>query len=166
MAELVVGGALLRVLQGLISLVQLLELLLGGFVAGIAVGMAVLGERRKADLMSCSLAPLEARGPRSSRAWPWQLRVSIGAAVAIAALASYAIPEPDDASASPITGDARRDPTMRGSLAGLHDKADHVPAICIPARTMPACGSSRAVPLSYRAAKRCQPIRPTSSCRP
>ena len=43
-AELVVGGALLRVLQGLVGLVQLLELVLGGLVAGIAVGMAVLGE--------------------------------------------------------------------------------------------------------------------------
>ena len=43
-AELVVGRALLRVLQGLVGLVELLELVLGGLVAGVAVGMAVLGE--------------------------------------------------------------------------------------------------------------------------
>ena len=52
-AELVVGGALLRVLQGLVGLVQLLELLLGGLVAGVAVGMAVLGEpsERRLDVL-------------------------------------------------------------------------------------------------------------------
>ena len=42
--ELVVGGALLRIPQGLVGLVQLLELVLGILVAGVAVGMAVLGE--------------------------------------------------------------------------------------------------------------------------
>jgi hypothetical protein len=43
-AELIVGRALLRVLQGLIGLVQFLELVLGVLVALVAVGMTVLGE--------------------------------------------------------------------------------------------------------------------------
>ena len=43
-AELVVGGALLRVLQDLVGLVQLLEADLGALVAGIAVGVKLLGE--------------------------------------------------------------------------------------------------------------------------
>ena len=43
-AEVVVGGALLRVLQDLVGLVQLLEAHLGAVVAGIAVGMEFLGE--------------------------------------------------------------------------------------------------------------------------
>src|SRR6185436_2221112 len=52
-AELVVGGALLRVAQRLIGLVQLLELRLGTLVAGIAVGVAVLGEpsERRLDVL-------------------------------------------------------------------------------------------------------------------
>ena len=44
MAHVVVGGALLRVLQDLVGLVELLEFLLGVLVPGIAVGMAILGE--------------------------------------------------------------------------------------------------------------------------
>ena len=52
-AELVVGGALLRVAQRLVGLVQLLELVLGGLVAAVAVGMAVLGEpaERRLDVL-------------------------------------------------------------------------------------------------------------------
>src|SRR5262249_53593118 len=48
-AHVVVGTALLRVLQDLVGLVQLLELLLGRLVAAVAVGMAILcqaAERR------------------------------------------------------------------------------------------------------------------------
>ena len=43
-AEVIVGGALLRVLQDLVGLVQLLEAHLGVRVAGIAVGVEFLGE--------------------------------------------------------------------------------------------------------------------------
>jgi hypothetical protein len=41
--ELIVGGALLRVPESLVSLVELLELLLEPLVAVVAVGMAILG---------------------------------------------------------------------------------------------------------------------------
>ena len=44
MAELVVGRALLGVLQGLVGLVDLLEFLFGRLVAGVAVGVEFLGE--------------------------------------------------------------------------------------------------------------------------
>ena len=44
MAEVIVGGALLRILQDLVGLVQLLEAHLGVRVAGIAVGVELLGE--------------------------------------------------------------------------------------------------------------------------
>jgi hypothetical protein len=44
MAEAVIGGPLLRVLEALISLVDFLELVLAGFVARIAVGMELHGE--------------------------------------------------------------------------------------------------------------------------
>ena len=44
MAELVVGGALLGILQGFVGFVQFLEAALGFFVASVAVGMAFLGE--------------------------------------------------------------------------------------------------------------------------
>ena len=44
MAELVVGGALLRVLQDLVGLVDFLEAALGVVVSGIAIRMAFLGE--------------------------------------------------------------------------------------------------------------------------
>ena len=39
MAKTVVSGALVRVLQDLIGFVDFLEPMLGGFVAGIAIGM-------------------------------------------------------------------------------------------------------------------------------
>src|SRR5262245_30178522 len=57
-AELVVGGALLGIAQRLVGLVQLLEPGLGALVAGVAVGMAVLGEPSK-----CRLDVLLARPP-------------------------------------------------------------------------------------------------------
>ena len=66
-AELVVGRALLRVLQDLVGLVQLLELLLGGLVAGIAVGVAVLGEPAERRLDVLLARPPGSREPRSSR---------------------------------------------------------------------------------------------------
>jgi hypothetical protein len=44
MPEVVVGGPLLRVLQDLVSLVQLFETDLGLRVAGIAVGVELFGE--------------------------------------------------------------------------------------------------------------------------
>ena len=44
MAEAVVGGALLRVLQRLVGFVDFLEPVLAGMVAGIAVGMELHGE--------------------------------------------------------------------------------------------------------------------------
>ena len=50
MAEAVVGGALLRVRQRLIGLVQFLELRLGRLVAGIAVGMALHRRLAEGDL--------------------------------------------------------------------------------------------------------------------
>ena len=43
-AEAVIGGALLRILQDLVGLVDLLELHLGGMVAAVAVGMKLHGE--------------------------------------------------------------------------------------------------------------------------
>src|SRR5690606_18564674 len=43
-AEAVVGGPLLRVLEALIGLVDFLELVLAGFVAGVAVGVELHGE--------------------------------------------------------------------------------------------------------------------------
>src|SRR5262245_46685364 len=58
-AELVVGRPLLRILQGLVGLVQLLELLLGALVAGIAIGVAILGkpaEGRLDILLACPSA--------------------------------------------------------------------------------------------------------------
>ena len=44
MAEMVVGGALLRILQDLVGLANLLEAQLGAVVVRIAVGMEFLGE--------------------------------------------------------------------------------------------------------------------------
>ena len=50
MAETVIGGALVGVLQDLIGLAEFLEFVLGRVVAGIAVGMMFLGERAIGDL--------------------------------------------------------------------------------------------------------------------
>jgi len=58
MPELVVGGPLLRILQGLVGFIELLELGLGALVAVVAIGMAVLGEPAK-----CRLDVLLARAP-------------------------------------------------------------------------------------------------------
>ena len=44
MAEAVIGGALLRVAQDLVGLVDLLEFPLGRVVAAVAVGMVLHGE--------------------------------------------------------------------------------------------------------------------------
>src|SRR5262245_51093839 len=44
MAEAVIGRALVAVFEDVVSLVDLLELMLGRLVAGIAVGMVLLGE--------------------------------------------------------------------------------------------------------------------------
>ena len=55
MAELVVGRPLLRILQRLVGLVEILEVLFRGLVAGIAIGMAFLrhrAERRLEILLS------------------------------------------------------------------------------------------------------------------
>src|SRR5262249_34876320 len=49
-AELVVGGTLLRIAQRLVGLVELLELVLGALIAGIAIGMAVLGQAAECRL--------------------------------------------------------------------------------------------------------------------
>ena len=71
MPEVVVGRALLRVLQDLVGLVDLLEAQLGARVAGIAVGMEFLGEPPVSRLqLLLARAPGNARGSRSSRAWP------------------------------------------------------------------------------------------------
>ena len=43
-AEAVIGGALLRVLQHVIGFVDFLEFVLGRLVAGIGIGMILLGE--------------------------------------------------------------------------------------------------------------------------
>ena len=50
MAELVVGGALLRVLQDLVGLVDLLEPLLGRLVARVAVRVVLHGELAEGPL--------------------------------------------------------------------------------------------------------------------
>jgi uncharacterized RDD family membrane protein YckC len=44
------GRALLRVLQRLVGFVELFEALLGGLVAGVAVGVAILGKLAKGCL--------------------------------------------------------------------------------------------------------------------
>ena len=44
MAEAVIGGALLAVLQDVVGLVDFLELVLAVFVARIAIGMVLHGE--------------------------------------------------------------------------------------------------------------------------
>ena len=50
MAEAVIGGAALRILQRVIGLVQLFEALLGGGIAVAAVGVTFLGEAAKRGL--------------------------------------------------------------------------------------------------------------------
>ncbi len=51
-AEFVVGRALLRILQGLVGLVQLLEVLFGGLVPGVFIGVTFLGELAEARTSS------------------------------------------------------------------------------------------------------------------
>ncbi len=44
MAELVIGGSLLRILQGFVGFVGFLEAALGVFVSGVAIGVALFCE--------------------------------------------------------------------------------------------------------------------------
>ena len=57
MAEAIVGGPLLRILEGFIGFVEFFEFLLGGAVARVLVGMVLFGE-----LAECGLQVLLA-GP-------------------------------------------------------------------------------------------------------
>ena len=56
-AEAVIGGALLRVAQALVGLVDFLELDLGGLVAGVAVGWNCMASLRKAAFSTLSSQP-------------------------------------------------------------------------------------------------------------
>ena len=56
MAEAVVGGALLRVLQDLVGFVDFLELQLGRMVAVVAVGMKLHGELAEGALQRLLVA--------------------------------------------------------------------------------------------------------------
>src|SRR5690606_11525539 len=57
MAEAVIGRALLRVLEALIGLVDLLELVLAGLVAGVAVGVELHGELAERTLQFLLVRP-------------------------------------------------------------------------------------------------------------
>ena len=56
MAEAVIGGALLRILQDLVGLVDFLELHLGGVVAAVPVGMELHGELAEGALQRLLVA--------------------------------------------------------------------------------------------------------------
>ena len=65
MAEAVIGGPLLRVLQDVVGLVDFLELGLGRLVAGIGIGMELLGELADRRLFS-SFSSAPRATPRTS----------------------------------------------------------------------------------------------------
>src|SRR5690606_2779868 len=58
MAETIIGGAFLRILEDLVGLVDFLELMLAGLVAGVAIGMVLHGELAEGGLQLLLVGPL------------------------------------------------------------------------------------------------------------